>query len=289
MRTRSAAAIAFALCLSAAIESARAEEAPVTYPQCDRAPTEGEIAGAKGAFHAGQASFEEADYARAIEYWLDAYRRDCTAHALLINLARAYELNGDKAAALGALDTYLTRVPGTPDRARLEKRAEVLRRQIEAERATSAPAPAKPESAASSAPKAVTQEDPGPATAEPTTTQGRRPLLPLIVAGAGGALAIVGGVLYIPARMDLNDAEERCPNHQCVETGPNKTLSTQANNARTRVDVSTGVIIGGAVLLGGGLAWYFLSPPSSPKKTSRTQLLPVLAPTYAGLTYDGTF
>ncbi len=57
---------------------AHAEDEPKGYPECIKAPTESETAAAKGAYQAGNASFDEADYPRAITYWEDAYRRDCT-------------------------------------------------------------------------------------------------------------------------------------------------------------------------------------------------------------------
>src|SRR5688572_29021694 len=58
------------------------------YPACASEPDAQSIQAARGAFEAGKAAFEEGDYDRAIMYWEDAYRRDCTAHAMLKNLAR---------------------------------------------------------------------------------------------------------------------------------------------------------------------------------------------------------
>src|SRR3972149_3238348 len=86
----------FGLTLLATAAVASAQTQAPTYPECKNQPTDSDVSAAKGAFQAGQASFNEADYTRAITYWEDAYRRDCTAHALLLNLARAYELNGQK-------------------------------------------------------------------------------------------------------------------------------------------------------------------------------------------------
>ena len=114
--------LAMALLASARMASAQAKP----YPECTAEPTEGDVAAAKGAFQAGQASFNEADYARAITYWEDAYRRDCTAHALLLNLARAYELGGDKEQAVEALQTYLARKPESPQKDQINRRIEVL-------------------------------------------------------------------------------------------------------------------------------------------------------------------
>ena len=43
---------------------AHAEDEPKAYPECTKAPTESETAAAKGAYQAGNASFDEADYPR---------------------------------------------------------------------------------------------------------------------------------------------------------------------------------------------------------------------------------
>src|SRR5262245_2431952 len=111
---------------------ARAEEAAVRpYPACDKTPTDGDIAAAKGAFQAGNGSVNEADYERAITYWEDAYRRDCTAHPLLLNLARAYELNGQKRHAVNALETFVARNPGSPDEGQIKRRIEKLNEQLQ--------------------------------------------------------------------------------------------------------------------------------------------------------------
>src|SRR5688572_7462764 len=80
------------------------------YPECTAEPTESDIAAAKGAFQAGQASFNEADYERAITYWEDAYRRDCTAHALLLNLARAYERSEEHTSELQSQSNLVCRL-----------------------------------------------------------------------------------------------------------------------------------------------------------------------------------
>src|SRR4029079_4709600 len=99
------------------------------HPPCTTVPTEADRNAAQGAFAAGQGSFNEADYATAITYWRDAYRRDCTAHALLLNLARASELKSDRAEAVNALETYLQRKPEAPDADQIRRRIENLKTQ----------------------------------------------------------------------------------------------------------------------------------------------------------------
>ena len=111
---------------------AQAEEVK-PYPPCTQQASDPDANGAKAAFQAGTVSFNEADYPRAILYWEDAYRRDCTANIILFNLARAYELNGQKRQALLALETFLEREPNSNEKPQIVRRIEVLKKQIEAE------------------------------------------------------------------------------------------------------------------------------------------------------------
>lgn len=261
------------------------------YAPCTRQPTETDIAGAKGAFQAGQVSFEEADYHRSIEYWEDAYRRDCTAHALLLNLARAYELNGTKEHAIAALATYLKRVPDSPDQAKIQRRIDVLQRQLDTEQAAAAAEAAPRASSAPTEPRGDTSPPPAAdlaREASATYAPGKRPILPLVVAGAGAAIAVVGVILYIPAYSDLQDVEDQCPGRFCEGAG-NSDLAERGNDLRTRVNVATAMTLGGAAVLGVGLAWYFLSPRERSTSAVRPKLVPALAPSYAGLDYSGAF
>ncbi|HEY8943261.1 MAG TPA: hypothetical protein VIM73_03315 [Polyangiaceae bacterium] len=280
------AGLAVALAITGLAGESRAQS-DKSYPPCDRQPTETDIAGAKGAFQAGQASFDEADYRRAIDYWEDAYRRDCTAHALLLNLARAYELNGEKAEAVVALETYLQREPSSPDKDKIERRLEVLARQLEEEQARAAapPPPPPPPPVASPAPT------PAPAQEAPVSTPNEeepsgRSIVPLFVAGAGGAIAVIGGILYASAQSDLSDAEDQCPERVCPPNRPD--LTADANDARSRAQLATGVTLGGVAVLGGGLAWYLLSAPKA-DSPSASRLVPIALPSYAGLSYSGAF
>ncbi len=109
-----------------------------SYPACTTAADEAALQAARGAFEAGKAAFNEADYGRAIVYWEDAFRRDCSASLLLKNLGRAYEANGQFAHAVVALTTFLEREPNAEDRAELEAQIAGLKNRAPA----AAPAPA---------------------------------------------------------------------------------------------------------------------------------------------------
>jgi tetratricopeptide (TPR) repeat protein len=263
---------------------ARAEDEPKAYPECIKAPTEAETAAAKGAYQAGNASFDEADYPRAITYWEDAYRRDCTANLLLKNLARAYELYGQKRQAVVALETFLVREPSTADKEQIQRRIEVLKKQIAAENA--APAATAPPAAA-----APVQTQPQPPAEVNDVQHGKRSIAPLIVAGAGGVVLIVGAGVYAKAAKDLSHYESLCPNRDCGDGAEATANKNAGNEARTR-KIWGGVVSGvGAATLAGGLVWYFVQPRRAVSSASVHEplLSPAVAPGFAGVALSGAF
>lgn len=258
---------------------ALAEELP-PYAACASTPTEGDVNAAKGAFQAGQAAFNEADYTRAIIYWEDAYRRDCTAHKLLINLARAYELNDQLLYAIRALETYNERVPGNPEEAqsatRIQRFKDRLAEQAAQQAADAQTPPPTDEPAIDSPP------DDGP---QAPTDSGVRPIYPLFIAGGGLVTGIIGAVLYFPGQSDLDEFDERCPNRRC----PPGVDDADANSARTQVTIG-GILmaVGGAALVG-GTVWYFLQPKQPRSPASAAQLTPVVGQGFTGLSWSGSF
>lgn len=277
--------LACSLTLLATVPAAAAEDAPKPYVECTSEPTEGDIAAAKGAFQAGQASFNEADYNRAITYWEDAYRRDCTAHALLLNLARAYELNAQKRMAVNSLETFLARNPSTPQRDQIARRIEVLNEKIATE------GPAAPTGPQPSVPGGPAGAGPGTPVTPPDTDSGSRPLVPLLVAGGGGLIAVVGTVLYLGAKSDEQAAEDKCPSRKnCPEA-----IQQEGNDAVKRADTAGVITIAGVAIAAGGVAWYFLSDPEpaatakAQSKRRAPQVAPTWSPGYAGLSVSGAF
>jgi tetratricopeptide (TPR) repeat protein len=250
------------------------------YPECGREPSEADVTAAKAAFQAGNVSFNEADYPRALLYWEDAFRRDCTAHPLLLNLARAYELDGQRQQAVIALEAFLAREPNSPERAQITRRIEVLKRQIESAQKAApvvAPPPAAPQP---DLPDAVSQP---PAVSASSSTSAKK-IVPLAVAGVGGGITVLGLLIYADAHNDVNkykeacDGTKNCPKH----------LVEPANEAGKRETTGTIVAIGGAAMLAGGVIWFLLTP-STASKPSSTAVLPHVAPGFAGLSVDGRF
>lgn len=284
-----------ALALLAMPAIAHAEEPTKSYPDCGREPTDAEVQAAKGAFDAGNASFNEADYTRAIDYWEDAYRRDCTANPLLLNLARAYELAGRKRQAVVALETYLARKPSSAEKDQINRRVEVLKKKIAEEDAAAAAAP--PTNGQTTPPSngGVTTVPPE----EPQAPRAKRSAGPWIVIGLGGAAAIVGTIGYVSSKKAMDDAAARCdnPDTVVVETRAmcfDGTAVTDGNKARSNLTVS-GVLLGvGVVAVAGGFVWWYLdgrrvaSAQAAPAKR-RTAFYPVVSPELTGVGMSGSF
>lgn len=266
---------------------AHAEDEPKTYPECTKTPTDAETAAAKGAYQAGNASFDEADYPRAITYWEDAYRRDCTANLLLKNLARAYELYGQKRQAVVALETFLVREPTSGDKEQIQRRIEVLKKQIAAEKSTPVPPPV---TTGSAAPIATNEGTAEPQPSLETTGSTRSPV-PLIVAGGGGVLMALGLVIYLPANGDVSDSEHACPNRVCP-AGPNQAAEIKKGEDARKKATTGAVITGiGAATVAGGLIWYFVQhqSPATTGSLLRPDVKPAVAPGFAGLSLSGAF
>jgi len=261
-----------------------AEPPTHTYPECTHEASDQDLTAAKAAYQAGNVSFNEADYPRALLYWEDAYRRDCTAHMMLFNLARAYESNGQKRQAVISLETLLQREPNATEKAQITRRIEVLKKQIEQEDAAVAALPPPPPQTTQPAAPPPASEPPPPAASGSST-----PVLPLVVAGVGGAVTIVGGILWLGASSDVRKYEKicpkqgdeyKCPPEQSDAIGP-------ANDAAKRQTVSGAVTaFVGLPLLAGGLIWFFAS---SPGKHPAALVTPAVGPGYAGLSLDGRF
>lgn len=249
-------------------------EEPKVFPECTGNPTESDKAAAMGAFQAGSASYEEADYERAILYWEDAFRRDCTALGNLLNLARAYQLAGQKQNAVTALETYLERKPNATDADKIERRIEVLRAQIEEERQQA-------QAEAVSAPPPTSSDESAPAQDE--ANEPPAPVWPLFVAGGGLAVSVVGTVLWATNQSTIN---------QCHSIGsgvyecPNNDVKGQAEAAQGPRNLGIGLTVGGAALTLGGAITYFVLKDQRQPAMGWT---PSVGPGFAGLSYAGAF
>jgi hypothetical protein len=274
------------------VATVAAGDAPQPYPACAVKPTEADQKAAKSLFTAGQVSFNEADYKTAIQYWRDSYKRDCTAHLLLLNLARAFELNGDKREAVLALRTYLERQPNAPDKPQIQRRID----NLEAQQGGPLPqAGADAGVAAAAGDAGALPVATGPVSPVPTGTSdqpagpvGPRPYkyYPWIAVGAGAVLAVVGGSVWLSGSSKYKDAEDKCPTHKdCAPEIPD-----QAQTGKNQMWIGGPMFTVGAVALVGGLVWQFALNKPSPVAVAKTPFVaPAVGPGFSGLSLQGQF
>lgn len=269
-----------------------------TYAACTSKPSQADTEAAHGAYMAGKGSFDEADYTTAVNYFRDAYRRDCTKHELLVIIARAYELQGNRREAVHALETYLERVPTASDAEVQKRHIANLKREIsdqQASASTSASAapvasaaPSLPASAAPSAsaltPAPLPMASSEPAPQAPSSDSQGHTIYPWLLVGGGVVAAAVGGVMFGIGTSNVSQAETVCgSNHVCptsAGTGP----VNQGNSGRT--DESIGVTVGsvGLAAIAGGVIWHFVEHPSrSAPTTGKVEFEPRVAPGYVGV------
>ncbi|WP_437940813.1 tetratricopeptide repeat protein [Sorangium sp. So ce341] len=260
----------------------------IEYPECNRTATPADLEGAKGAHKAATQFYERADYDRAIQYWKDAYRLDCAAHAVLINIANAYEKKGDRAEAVTALETYLARMPDATDAQTIQDKIQNLRNSIRpaptptASESASAPVP-PPTLPTASATPSLSAEPPPP----PQPPYG---YAPWVATGAGVVTLLVGGILTSSGFADIGAAEDSCPSR--VDCEPD--VADLGNQGRTHATVG-GVLLGlGAAGVAGGLIWElgFNQPrpaASSTAPSAGVRLTPVAGPGAAGVGVSGRF
>ncbi|MFZ2804273.1 MAG: hypothetical protein WA001_03545 [Patescibacteria group bacterium] len=277
--------------------TAFAQEVSKDYPACTKKTSPSDLNAAKDAHKTATAFSERGDYDKAIQYWRDSYAFDCTAHAILLNIATASEKKGDRAAALTALETYQQRI-SKPD--------ETIAERITKLKAALAPVVAPP--ASSSAQGPAQQPDPtaprqaGPLLASPSTpadnqspTSSQRPfgVAPWIVVGIGGAAAIVGVIMLPVGLSTVSSANSACGGNICA----NASEASKGNTGRTEIGLGIALTAVGVAAIGSGLTWQFLwNKPAASGSSARTfphiahlALAPDVSPHRSGLSMSGSF
>jgi tetratricopeptide (TPR) repeat protein len=268
---------------------ALAQTAPAVagYPECSKSPSAQDVTAAKGAFQAGQVYFKEANYTQALVYWEDAYRRDCTAHKLLLNIATAYQLDGQLQKALNALQAYLSRVPNAPDKDQVERRRQTLQSKLDQQVAAAPPPTVE-----------TTPTEP-----HPTEDKflGGRSVGALATAIAGGVVTAGGVAWVIVENGNVSDYEAICrpdPARPDNRTCPTQADADAADTAQARRTIAIVVSSVGAATLAGGLVWFFMSgdPPNEDSAALPADLsaridsvAPVVSDDFVGLGVVGRF
>lgn len=233
---------------------------------------------AKQAFRDGQAAFSEGDYQQAAELWQWAYEQDCSAHALLLNLATAQELLGRPDLAGETLRQFNERAPDSPyldaNRKRVARLERVALAPVRPRREVPRPCP--------------TTLPPAPAAASDASTGGGL-TLPWLVAAGGGAAALLGGIFYIEARYAARQVADACGGPEDCSRLENV---LEGERARARAGTAGWIAGLGLATLTGGLVWQLTSAaPASATAAARAPLRlgSSLTPRQLGMTLSGGF
>jgi hypothetical protein len=232
--------------LSASALAQSETESVATEDGCAESRSAQDPEAARVAFRAGQTAFSEGAYGRAVELWNQAYRDDCTAHALLLNLAMAQELLGRPEDAIHTLTLFNRRSPTSPYVEANTKRIQRLERSATEQRR---------DRARRERLDLTPVNRPAAAEADPGIS------LPLAVTVAGGAVAIVGAALFVEGRLSAGSADERCGSRDaCTRVDG----LVDGERARSRAEMGGWLGTAGLVTAAGGLVWHFLSQPARP-------------------------
>lgn len=256
------------------------------YPTCTRTVTPAESEAAHAKYLSGKVDYDEGKHDAAIQQFRQAYAKDCTKHELLVIISRAYEFKSDFAEAIRALETYLERVPGTPDAATHRSRIETLKGKLaDQQRAATASTSSSPSPSPSASGSATTPSNPPPG----NDTQGGHTVYPWLLVGGGVTLAAVGTTLLI-AKPDTGcDLDtQKCTRKPGESDADFKKRQDDAGRERGWGIAGPILIAGGVAAVVGGLVWHFLEPTSS-SNAAKTKVRPQLGPGYGGLALTGRF
>ena len=237
-------------------------------------------------YEAGKAYYDDNNNDAAIAQFREAYKKDCAKHELLIIISRAYQLKGDLAEAIRALETYLERAPASLDAASLKTRIDNMRKQLLAQ------PPPPPTATATAAPTSTT--------APPPAEVREHTVYPWLVVGLGGVAVLTGVILHVtrpslpdscdPDKAGQNGAVGTCTRGATQTEASFKDDQDTAGRWKNQPAIGTGFLVAGAVVVAGGLVWHFLEPTGPVDKVNaRPKVSPQVAPSYAGLSLGGTF
>ncbi len=277
-------AFAAAWVLGASSAGAQVPSGLTPYPACTMKPTAQDSEAAHSAYLLGKRFFDESDYGSASHNFIDAFKLDCTKPELLLNIARANELLGNRAESVHALETYLQRSQSlSPDeKAQYQRRIDNLKAAIAAQ-ATPTPVATVVPPPVAVAPPAAPIAPPPPASPERSHT-----VPPWIVVGAGGAAVIAGGVVYLIGAGDVSDAKNVCGSSPCPNTPAGNAAASKGNTGNTLEKAGAVTFYAGLGAAAAGIIWHFVEP-TRPAKPDKAAILPVIGPGFAGASLAGSF
>jgi tetratricopeptide (TPR) repeat protein len=270
-------------CLACAVLIAATTAVP-TAARAEPSSTEIKLAEelAQQAFEA----YSKGDFVPAIALYKKAYQNSPSG-VILFNIANIFDKKlKDKEQALEYYRRYLRSNDSEPELVkRASERIDIVRAEIDAGRqaqtedrpATSpsgSPSTSTPSLTATSAPIAPPPPPPEPRSSWKTAG---------LVVGASGLLAIaISGGLGYEAKIKNDDAEKGCPNSSC-QTKPGLDAS---NSAHRYANWATGVFVGGALAVVGGVGLYVYGPRKE-NRMNNNKVSIRITPQLGGLAISG--
>ncbi len=241
---------------------------------------EDDDARARRHFASGESYYEEGAYEDAVREFTQAYRLSHRP-ALLFNLYTAEERFGRLSDAATHLEQYLREMP--PDlenRGALEARLANLRARITAE---TSPTPTVPTVQEPAVPVEPSTELALVET-EPVSSNGGADLMlgGGIALGVGGAGFVTFAIAGLAAQDAYNQLNEECGSERLCTPDDLATMNSNALIA----DIGLGIGIAG---VGTGVVLMVLGATSGGGSTDSVAVLPMVSPTFAGLSMQGGF
>lgn len=211
---------------------------------------------ARSHFRAGSNLYDAGSFERAGEEFAQAYELSGRPE-LLYNVYVAYRDAGMVREAKDALARYLEEAEQVEDRVNLEARLRSLEAQVAAldmaeEQATEREEEEEEERGTG----AGTGYTPPP----PPPEDGGPGIGPWIVIGLGGAAIVAGAITGVMALGAVGDIEDECPDDVCPADYDE--LEEDREDARTLVRATDFLLLGGAVVAAGGVAWLLFGGDS---------------------------
>jgi len=146
---------------------------------------------------------------------------------------------------------------------------------------------APPPPTAHAAPRTIAIERRAPPPPPPPPPRSHRRGYGIALAGGGTALAIAGLVAGTAARSKWNEAKALCgADLGCDDAADVARGNALVDQARTRANLSTGLVVGGGAVLAAGVV---LVMTARTRTTPTTALAPTVAPGAVGLTFARSF
>jgi hypothetical protein len=239
--------LGLALAIATVVAASNAAAQPAPGPEAPAAVAKRRFAQGEAYFKAGTFDLAAAEYAAAYAAVAEP--------GLLFNIGLAWEMHGDRAAAIAHYDRYLAAVPSSGRSAEARARREALARAVEEERAAEAARVDEARRAAEAAAARAATERAEAARAEAARAAAERAardrpswIPPMAVYGAG-AIALGVGIVYGLEARSIGDEleDELADGEPPVDTGDPR--FDDGRSAAVTADVAFG-IAGAAAIVG---------------------------------------